>query len=136
MMDEEMSTMNGVKCSMDSEFVEVLFARSSVEAREFLGMLQQHNIPARMESSATPQRESGVAVLVPSDRLIEASEFLAAAAQLEEEESDTDDDVDDFDDDYDDVDDDDFDDDDDDDDECDDDDDDDDGFEEEEVEEV
>lgn len=135
MMEEQKGMMSGIRFSSDEEFVEVVFARSSSEARQFVGMLQEHEIPAQLESGAAAARESGVAVLVPSDRLVEASECLSAFAQLEDEDVESDDDIDDLDDDYDDSDDDedDFDDDDeDDDDECDDDDD---GFEEEEEEE-
>jgi hypothetical protein len=106
--------------ALGADFVEVMFAKSLDEAKECCHLLEDVQIPSRFENG--PDADRGVAVLVPEDRLVDASELLATRVQhesvdesdmsdvLDEEDVDDVDDVDD-DDDYDDEeDDDDFDD--------------------------
>ncbi len=123
MMDETMGIANTVKCAEETDFVEVMFARNTQEAKDCIQFLLENQVPSRLESERGKQAEYGVAVLVPSDRMIEATELLAARAQLEDEDEegedeelddDLDDDLDDEDDDFEDDDDDDLEDDDDD----------------------
>lgn len=73
------------------EFVEVMFARSAEQANGAVGYLAQREIPARVESNAGLSPDCGVAVLVPSARLMSASEILAARTDDEEETDDSDD---------------------------------------------
>lgn len=114
MMDETMGTANTVNYAEQTDFVEVMYARSLQEARECISFLLERDVPSRLETERGMQPDYGVAVLVPTDRLVEASELLAAMAQLEEEgeeaeedelDDDVDDDLDDDDDDFDDDDD-------------------------------
>lgn len=80
-------------------FVEVMFAKSVAEAKDCCGFLAQQHIAARIEVDPDVSRRCGIAVSVPADRLVEASELLAARSQEDEDEED-----DDYDDDYDDED--------------------------------
>ncbi len=87
----------------EADFVEVAFARTVDEARSHCEVLLNNAIPAYIEAGTGKPAPCGIAVLIPSDRLVDASEFLTIQAQIEDD----DEDVDDFDDDDDDEDDDD-----------------------------
>ncbi len=96
-----------------ADYVEVVFARFSEEARQYRELLQDNGIEARLEAADALPLTCGVAVLIPADRLLDGSEVLSFQAQYDSEEEEgegDDDDHDDYDDD--DDDDDDFDDDD------------------------
>ncbi len=67
-------------------FVEVMFAKSQHEAADLCNLLEEQHIPVRLEESTGPVSHSGIALLVPSARLVEASELLAGFDQEEEEE--------------------------------------------------
>lgn len=60
----------------DACFVEVIFAKSVDEAEDHRTILEERSIPAFVEPAPEEPSLSGVAVLVPSDRLIDASEVL------------------------------------------------------------
>ncbi len=118
MVDESMGSVSAAGESESAAFVEVMFARSLGEAAHCCELLRGQDILAQVENGASG-KSCGIAVMVPNDRFIEASEFLALNldnSDDDDEFSDTDsddeedDDADDFDDD---DDDDDFDDDDD-----------------------
>ncbi len=66
-------------------FVEVLFARSMDEAVHDCTLLEQYSIPARVEVDPTVPSRSGVAVLVPPSRLVDASEILSTVTRNEDE---------------------------------------------------
>ncbi|MBX3395632.1 MAG: hypothetical protein KF841_09720 [Phycisphaerae bacterium] len=68
------------------DFVEVFFARSRSEADRCCRRLEAVSIPAQVESAASLPSECGVAVLVPSTRLVEASEILTRMAHDDEDE--------------------------------------------------
>jgi hypothetical protein len=112
MVEEGVGSQDTVGASQEIGFVEVMFAKTMDEAKECCSMLNTQDIDARIEGLAQVGRKSGIAVLVPDDRFIEASEFLAVNLQDVsdddvEEDDDTDDADDDDDDDLDDMDDDD-----------------------------
>ena len=90
-------------------FVEVMFAKSQHEASDLRHLLTERSIPVRLEKNPAAISRSGIAVLVPAARLVEASELLTDLDQSEEEEFD---DTGDEDDEFEDEDDDDYDDDD------------------------
>lgn len=99
------------KCLNDLDgggFVEVMFAKSQHEASDLCQLLTGRNIPVRLESSPEAVAQFGIAVLVPPDHLVAASELLAGFDQDEEEEEFDDDDEDDEFEDDDDIDDDDI----------------------------
>ncbi len=75
--------------------VEVMFAKSLDEAFGCRTLLQEQDIPARVEDGATASRRCGIAILVPSDRLVEASEVLATRTQDDDQLNDDRDDKDD-----------------------------------------
>ena len=111
MTDNNMGTTDTLNPLDQEDLVEVIFARNSAEARACVRELLSSDIPARMESGRGMGGGYGVAVLVPSDRLILASEILAAKAQDDDEEEeeefeDDEEEVDDADDDFEDEDDD------------------------------
>ena len=67
-----------VECNTETAaYVEVMYAKSHEEATDCRDLLEAQSIPARIEKSARMPSLSGVAVLVPNDRFIEASELLA-----------------------------------------------------------
>lgn len=68
------------------EFVEVIFAKSIGEAKLHCGMLEAYSIPSRVEKVREEVCQRGVAVLIPADRLVEASEILAVQTSADEEE--------------------------------------------------
>jgi hypothetical protein len=117
MFDEGVGSQDTIGASQTSGFVEVMFARTVDEAQECCVLLNAQDIDARIEGIQRPGRSGGIAVLVPDDRFIEASEFLAVNLQdvtddedeVEDEEEmddaddDDDDDLDDLDDDDDDY---------------------------------
>ena len=69
-------------------FVEVMFAKSQHEASDLRHLLTERNIPVRLEKNPEAISRSGIAVLVPAARLVEASELLIDLDQSEEEEFD------------------------------------------------
>jgi len=79
-------------------FVEVMFTKSMNDATDCRSLLLARQIPAEVEADPNVSRQCGIAVLVPADRLVEASELLAFRAQ----DNDASEEDDDFDDDYDD----------------------------------
>jgi hypothetical protein len=97
MVEEGLDSGNALDRTENGQFVEVMFAKSTDQASVCCDFLEQQQIPARLEPAAVSARSSGVAVLVPADRLVEASELLASLAHDEEEEV-GDEDVDDVDD--------------------------------------
>ncbi len=122
MMDEGMGSGNVLHWVDGTKYVEVMFAKSVNEARSCIGYLEDRLIPARLENTSELSQNCGVAVLVPAERFVEASEVLASRDEDADTENDMEgeDELEDVDDDLDDEDDDeedDFDDDDDDDDE-------------------
>ena len=97
MLEEGVSSQDTVGAVQSGSFVEVMFARSMDEARECCSLLSAQDIQARIEGVASSSRKGGIAVLVPDDRFIEASEFLAVNLQDvgdDEEEAEDDDDMD------------------------------------------
>lgn len=108
MTDQEMSYTQAGDGREDAEFVEVMYAKSPSEAQHCLDFLAAQNVPARLEQITRVPRKLGVAVLVPSDQLVNASEALAARDNDDDEDEEVEDeDADDhFDDDFDDDDDD------------------------------
>ena len=81
MANEVSSSTSRVQGHEGSSFVEVMFAKSPDEAAGCRDLLEQQNIPARVEGETEVSRRSGIAVLVPSNWLIQASELLANRAQ-------------------------------------------------------
>ncbi len=67
-------------------FVEAMFARTRGEAEDGVDLLGAFGIPARLEDSAVFGGKQGIAVLVPADRLIEASDLLTAHARRDDDE--------------------------------------------------
>ncbi len=105
MTHNENATADSMNLTDHENLVEVMFARSTAEANDCVRALIESDIPARMEGSGRPGAGYGIAVLVPPDRMILASELLAAKAHDDEEdeeeegEDSTDEEVDDIDDD-------------------------------------
>jgi hypothetical protein len=101
MKDENMSSGNVLHWVDGTKYVEVMFAKSVSEARECIGFLEDQLIPARLENTRELAQNCGVAVLVPADRFVDASELLAAREEEEGADSDVegDDDLEDADDD-------------------------------------
>jgi hypothetical protein len=81
MAEESFESANCVDRAESGGFVEVMYAKSLTEATECCGLLAEQNIPARVEPAADVVTRLGVAVLVPHNRLVEASELLAAHAR-------------------------------------------------------
>jgi hypothetical protein len=102
MVDEGLGSGNLLEKTEDATFVEVMFAKSLDEAAVCQSFLQEQQIPARVEIDSAVAKRCGIAILVPSDRLIEASELLASRAQDDENLDDYEDDDDELDDDFDD----------------------------------
>jgi hypothetical protein len=97
MFEEGVSSQDTVGASQTESFVEVMFAKTMDEAKECCTMLNAQDIDARIEGLALAGSKGGIAVLVPDDRFIEASEFLAINLQDvgdDEEEMEDDDDMD------------------------------------------
>ncbi|MCG8408240.1 MAG: hypothetical protein MI923_23820 [Phycisphaerales bacterium] len=63
------------------DFVEVIFARTRNEAGDYRALLEGHGIASRIETGLHTPSQYGVAVLIPKDRLVEASEILTIQAQ-------------------------------------------------------
>ncbi len=99
MADEGVGSRDLVEKIESEGFVEVMFTRSMSEATDCRSLLLNRQIPAEVESDPKVSSQCGVAVLVPADRLIEASELLAVRAQDNEDLDDDSDEVDDLDDD-------------------------------------
>jgi hypothetical protein len=111
MVDEAHDSDNLLDQADIASYVEVMFAKSLAEANLCCDYLGKQQIPARLESAAIVSRANGVAVLVPSDRFIEASELLASRLQGDIDDDSADEGLDELDDDADELDDDDDDDD-------------------------
>lgn len=90
MMDEGMNSGNVLHWVDGTKYVEVMFAKSVNEARDCIGFLEDRLIPARLENTRELSQTCGVAVLVPADRFVEASEVLAARDEDEGADSDVD----------------------------------------------
>ncbi len=86
-------------------YVEVAFARNKADAEVIRLLLASSSVPAQIESDTAGSMQRGIAVLVPADKLVEASEILTVRAEDDEdfveEEEDGDEDED-YDDDFDD----------------------------------
>lgn len=80
------------------KLIEVAYAKTLDEARSHCAVLQSNSIPAYVEPDVGMPKPCGIAVLIPSDRLIEASAFLTIQAQVEDDDEDDFDDDDDYDD--------------------------------------
>jgi hypothetical protein len=80
MVDEGLGSGDTLEKTEDNGFVEVMFAKSLNEATGCHSLLQERQIPARVEVDSAVAKRCGIAVLVPADRLIEASELLASRA--------------------------------------------------------
>lgn len=63
-----------------AELVEVMFAKSREEAEDWRNLLEENAIPAHVEEVPVTPASCGVAVRIPADRLLEASELLAVEA--------------------------------------------------------
>ena len=108
MFDEGVGSQDTVGASQTEGFVEVMFAKTLDEAKECCVLLNAQEIDARIEGLQRSAHSGGIAVLVPDDRFIEASEYLAVNLQDvsdDEDEVEDEDEVDDMDDDDDDLDD-------------------------------
>lgn len=81
MVDNGLNPKSVLTGQDEGGFVEVVFAKSADEAIGCRDLLENRNIPARLEDGAKPDRHCGFAVLVPSDRLLEASELLVTRPQ-------------------------------------------------------
>ena len=100
MVDEARDSDNVLDQVDAASYVEEMFAKGLAEANLCCEYLEKQQIPARLESASVVTRASGVAVLVPADRFLEASELLAARLQGDiDEESAGDDELDELDDD-------------------------------------
>lgn len=108
MVDESMSSLSAPE---SSALVEVMYARTMGEATHCCELLRGQGIHAQVEGRPS-DKACGIAVMVPSDRFIEASEYLALNLEnsddddfsdVDEDEDEDDDDADDFDDDDDDF---------------------------------
>jgi hypothetical protein len=110
MLEESMGRPDAIGASESNRLVEVMFARSLGEATHCCELLRGLDIQAQVEGGAA-RKACGIAVMVPPDRFIEASEYLALNVQAvaddddfaddgEEEEDDDSDEFDDDDDDY------------------------------------
>ncbi len=100
MVDEGIGSGGLLQKVEQVSFVEVMFAKSLDEADGCRSFLLERQIPARLEMDPNVAKRCGIAVLVPADRLIEASELLASKAQDDDdfEEFDDEDDEEDVDD--------------------------------------
>lgn len=103
MKEESMGSGNVLHWVDGTKYVEVMFAKSVSEARECIGFLEDQLIPARLENTRELAQNCGVAVLVPAERFVDASELLAAREEEGGAESDveSEDDLEDADDDVD-----------------------------------
>lgn len=77
MMDKSMSIKECATPADLSDYVEVMFAKSASEAQDLVRFLQESQVPAQLENSLGLTADCGVAILVPSERFVEASEILA-----------------------------------------------------------
>lgn len=79
MMDDGFGARKVLDNAIGADFVEVMFAKSLDEAKTCCHLLEDVHIPSRFENA--PDADRGIAVLVPEDRLVDASELLAARVQ-------------------------------------------------------
>ncbi|QDV90307.1 hypothetical protein RAS2_13860 [Phycisphaerae bacterium RAS2] len=107
MVDESMGSVSAPGTTESGALVEVMYARTLGEATHCCDLLRGQEIQAQIEGGSSG-KACGIAVMVPNDRFIEASEFLALNLEnsddddfsdVDDEEEDDDDDADDFDDD-------------------------------------
>ena len=92
MAKERLKSADCLERFEDGGFVEVMYAKSQGEATECCGLLAERDIPARIECAAGAAPRLGVAVLVPRNRLVEASELLAAHVRDDDDDEFDDDD--------------------------------------------
>lgn len=99
-LDVDMDT--GVCRTDDTQFVEVSFARNLTDAERLRRYLETRSIPAQTERNLDLPVQCGVAILVPAERLVDASEMLTKMAHDDEDDDFVidDDDDDDSDDDF------------------------------------
>ncbi len=81
MIDQGFGSERVVQQAGEGTFVEVCYAQSMEDASSLCKLLEQHAIKALVETDPTIPDECGVAVLVGSDRLVEASEILTLEPQ-------------------------------------------------------
>jgi len=79
-MEHGLEARQFISMASDVNFVEVIFAKSVDEAEDHRTTLEGRSIPAFVEPAPEEPSLCGVAVLVPSNRLIEASEVLTMNA--------------------------------------------------------
>jgi hypothetical protein len=79
-MEHRLEARRLIPMAGDVGFVEVIFAKSVDEAEDHRTTLVGRSIPAFVEPTPEEPAQSGVAVFVPSNRLIEASEVLTMSA--------------------------------------------------------
>jgi hypothetical protein len=88
MKDETISSGNVLHWVDGTKYVEVMYAKSVSEARDCIEFLEDRLIPARLENTRELTQNCGVAVLVPADRFVEASEVLSAREEADSGDSD------------------------------------------------
>lgn len=81
MVDEGVGSRDLVKQIESGGFVEVMFTKSMSEATDCRRLLLARQIPAEVEADPNVSKQCGIAVLVPANRVVEASELLASRAQ-------------------------------------------------------
>ena len=72
-----------------ADYVEVMFAKTLEEAKACCSLLEEENIPARYEKSADAT-DDGIAILVPEDHFVDATEILSSRTQEHVDEDDED----------------------------------------------
>lgn len=79
-------------------YVEVVFAKTTDEAERYRRLLEQKSIPSMIEPASELPSPCGVAVLVPGDQFIEATEVLTMMSgddddfEIDDDEDEADDD--------------------------------------------
>ena len=88
-MDEGARLAARFDSSVETAFVEVMFARSTREATTCCDFLKEHQIPARISDCDIDEiRDRGLPILVPGHRFVCATEVLAFRAQDDDEDDD------------------------------------------------
>lgn len=86
MNDQLMNSMNCLESAEKSGLVEVVYAKSMLEAIGYRDWLLELNIPAQLESPGGSPSRTGIAVLVPPAELVPALEALAERPDIDEDE--------------------------------------------------
>jgi hypothetical protein len=81
----DVDTESGVLIPGNGNYVEVLFAKNLSEADNLRRILEAKSIPALTERNMAHPVSCGVAVLVPVERLVDASEVLTKMAHDDED---------------------------------------------------